>query len=420
VAAAPLNTTYMACPQCSSQRIWKDGLRQTRLGPVQRYLCRQCGYQFSEPKVHLRPSGISEGSQSVQKVHTKFLRPPADKLVLCQIGAAQTTGAKNLAETQEIPTQEKAQRGATPAPDPETIKGLIAQYAYYLEKENYKSNGYLERIRQLAKKGANLLDPEDVKSVIAKQAWKDGTKLLAIYAYDAMTKMLGIQWTPPKYKQEEILPFIPEESELDQLIAASQSRRLRAFLQTLKETFADPGEALRIEWIDVNTSNNTISINHPVKGHDTGQYQVSNKLIAMLNALPKTSKRVFPMRYDTLHSGYVQFRKRIAFKLQNPRLRNISFNTFRHWGGTMTYYYTRKILYVQKVLRHKRIESTMKYTKLIQFKDDEFDVEAATTPEEATELLKAGFEKADEYNGIHLYRRPKRFGPNMSAAILTG
>jgi hypothetical protein len=53
----------------------------------------------------------------------------------------------------------------------------------------------------------------------------------------------------------------------------------------------------------------------------------------------------------------------------------------------------------------------MRCTKLVQFKDDEFDVEAATTVEESKKLLEEGFEKADEYNGIHLYRRPKRFGP---------
>jgi hypothetical protein len=31
------------------------------------------------------------------------------------------------------------------------------------------------------------------------------------------------------------------------------------------------------------------------------------------------------------------------------------------------------------------------------------------TPEEAKELGKAGFEKYDEFNRIHSYRKPKRF-----------
>jgi len=35
------------CPDCCSQRVWKDGIRYTRFGEVQRYLCRDCCYRFS-------------------------------------------------------------------------------------------------------------------------------------------------------------------------------------------------------------------------------------------------------------------------------------------------------------------------------------------------------------------------------------
>ena len=36
------------CSECGSERVWKDGVRYTRFGEVQRYLCRDCGYRFSE------------------------------------------------------------------------------------------------------------------------------------------------------------------------------------------------------------------------------------------------------------------------------------------------------------------------------------------------------------------------------------
>jgi len=38
-----------ACPQCGSKRVWKDGLRYTSFGAIQRYICRTCGYRFSDP-----------------------------------------------------------------------------------------------------------------------------------------------------------------------------------------------------------------------------------------------------------------------------------------------------------------------------------------------------------------------------------
>ena len=75
----------------------------------------------------------------------------------------------------------------------------------------------------------------------------------------------------------------------------------------------------------------------------------------------------------------------------------------------MTYHYTKNILLVKKLLGHKRIQNTMKYTQLVHFKDDEFEVATATTIEEAKQLLAVGFDYVTEKNGIMLFRGPKRF-----------
>jgi len=36
------------CPNCHSKRNWKDGLRETNLGSIQRFVCRDCGFRYSE------------------------------------------------------------------------------------------------------------------------------------------------------------------------------------------------------------------------------------------------------------------------------------------------------------------------------------------------------------------------------------
>ena len=313
---------------------------------------------------------------------------------------------KNLVEV--IPKEAAQRESATTAPDQATIKGLLVQFAAYLEKEGHGSNIYLKRMVQLVKCGANILDPEHVKAVIAKRPWKDGTKLLNVYAYDAFAKMLKIKWDRPGYKQEEIIPWIPEESELDQLIAACRSKRMTAYLQTLKETYADPSEALRIRWIDI--SGNTITINYPVKGHRPRKLEVSQRLLLMLNNLPKTSERVFPVSYQTMASTYWRTRQRIAHRLQNPRLLKIAFNTFRHWGGTTIAYHTNgNVLTVMKLLGHKSVQNSMKYIGMINFRDDEYEVTTATTVDEAKAVLTAGFNYVTEKNGIMLFRKPKRY-----------
>lgn len=368
----------MNCPECGSDRLYKDGLRYTNEGQIQRYLCRECGYRFSE--------------NSYKECQTNSNRQ------ICVLKKA-----KNLEP------QAKAKLAGGLDKLPQDAKGLIAQFLAYLEKEGYsEETQYPNHLRRLAKRGANLRDPETVKAVIGKQKVKDGMKMQYAYAYSALTKMLKIEWGPPKYKQEEIIPFIPDEAELDCLISAARSKRLAAYLQCLKETFGDPSEVLRIRWIDI--SGNTITINYPVKGHLPRKLQVSNKLISMLNSLPKKTERVFPCKYHNVFCSYARMRRKTAEVQGNPRLLKIELRTFRHWGGTMIAHYSNgNVLLVKKLLGHKRVENTMKYIGMIDFKADEFEVATATTVEEAKKVLSSGFDYVTEKNGIMLFRRPKRF-----------
>jgi len=168
-----------------------------------------------------------------------------------------------------------------------------------------------------------------------------------------------------------------------------------------------------LRWIDV--SGNIVTINRPVKRHNPRQLQISNKLLAMLNELPKTSERIFPTTYNSLFCSYSKVRKRAAHIQKNPRLLSIELRTFRHWGGTMLAHYTNgNVLTVKRLLGHKRIENTMKYISMTNnFKDDEFEIATATTDEEIKKIGGAGFTKYDERRigdtVISYYRRPKRF-----------
>lgn len=170
----------------------------------------------------------------------------------------------------------------------------------------------------------------------------------------------------------------------------------------------DPGEILRLRWLDLHE--NILTINAPVKRHLPGQASISNKLVGMLNSLPKTSDRIFPTNYEAMRLCFDSVRKRAAIRLQNPRLRAIAFKSFRHWGGTMLAHYTNgNVLTIKKALRHRNIQSTMKYISLLQFKDDDWDVATATTVEEIKHLASLGYQKFDEIQSIHVFRKPKKF-----------
>ena len=163
---------------------------------------------------------------------------------------------------------------------------------------------------------------------------------------------------------------------------------MATYLQCLKETFADPGEILRAEWIDL--KENILSINHPVKGHLPGKYQISPRLTAMLNALPRKDKRIFPLTYACAEDCLKKLRKSAAAKFQKPVLLSISFKSYRHWGGSMLAHITNgNVLVIKKMLRHKSIANTMKYIHTIEFKEEDYEETTATTLEEIRQLGKA-------------------------------
>ena len=135
---------------------------------------------------------------------------------------------------------------------------------------------------------------------------------------------------------------------------------MSAFLQTLKETYADPSEIFFAEWTDL--KDRTLIINHPVKNHLPGKKELSYRLVAMINALPRKDKRIFPMSYKNAAECFRPLRKRLAHKTQNPLLLKISFKSYRHFGGSMVAFYTNgNVMKVKEALRHRRVENTMKY-----------------------------------------------------------
>jgi integrase len=257
----------------------------------------------------------------------------------------------------------------------------------------------------------NLLDPESVKTVIALQkTWCDGTKANVVDSYTCFLEKEGLTWDPPRYKRQEKIPFIPSEAELNMLIGGS-GKTLSIFLQGLKETGTDPGELAAIQSIDINKKARTITINHPVKGHRPRVLTVSQELINRLEPLMKQSGRLFDD--DQLRRAFLYKRRTMVRKLSNPRLRNITFTTFRHWFATMEYHRTKDILHVQRLLGHKNIQNTLIYidleATLFGNSSDGFTVRIAHDVGEAATLTESGFEYVTgEYSdGGKIFRKHK-------------
>ena len=257
------------------------------------------------------------------------------------------------------------------------------------------------------KKGAILSEPESIKAVLVSSSWSNSTRAVIAAAYTKYSHLNNLTWKPPKYEMCRRLPFIPLEQELDELIACT-GKKMSAILQTLKETACRIGEALHIEWSDIDVEKRTIAINHPEKHGNVRAVEVSEKLLVMLSAIPRDKQTVLGTSLQVARNSFNAQRRHAAKKLGNPRILQIHFHTFRHWKATMEYHRTKDILHVMRLLGHKSIANTLIYTQLVEFEDDDkYCTAVADNVEQARALLETGFEFICSHNGQMLFRKRK-------------
>jgi integrase len=375
---------------------------------IQRWLCRNCGYRFSWPTTHRQRTIKDKNLKRKAAIDLHECSSRALALLEQSVEGAMS----NIEEKSG-----SGPAGATVKPNEADVKGKIVEFLWNAEKQGLTFEtirGYRSCLKALMDRGANLLDPESVKEVLAKEKrWSPNRRRNVINAYTKFLRFLGLSWEKPKCHVPKKLPsFIPLESEIDALIAGS-NKSLACFLQILKETAMRAGEAFRLKWINVDFERNLIILNEPEKGSNPRIWRVSSKLMEMIKALPRKSERLFPNKSLTsLKNTFATTRKRLAHKLQNPRLLRIGFHTIRHWKATMEYHKTRDILYVKNLLGHKKLENTEIYINLEraifgEAGESEYHVKVASKPEEIKSLLEVGFEYVCEKDGLLFFRKRK-------------
>ena len=252
----------------------------------------------------------------------------------------------------------------------------------------------------------DIEDPERIKGLICSYPASEARKELLSNAYDYYCEFKGHRWIRPKFKRVDVPIFLPLESDLDALIANTRDK-LSVFLQLLKETGADSGEAWKLRWIDVDCERRTAAIS-PTKNHNSRTLPVSANLLSRLLKLPRKNERVFASQnLDRFRWRYERARNELAVKLENPRIHMIAFRSFRHWKATAEYHRTKDILHVQWLLGHKRLSNTLVYTHLVNFESDDYVCRVAKTVDEAKTLIESGFEYVTEMDSAKLFRKRK-------------
>ena len=115
---------------------------------------------------------------------------------------------------------------------------------------------------------------------------------------------------------------------------------------------------------------------------------------------------LFPNSKSML-KAWLRVRNLLTEKLKEPQLRTIRLYDLRHYYATMTYYKTKDIFYVKQQLGHKKLETTLIYTQLVNFGEEEYTCRVAKTLEQATQLIEQGFEYVTEIDNAKLFRKRK-------------
>jgi integrase/recombinase XerD len=263
-----------------------------------------------------------------------------------------------------------------------------------------------DRLKYLAKY-VNLDDPEAVNLFIARKQCLDSHKDGLVKAYNYYAQFYGISYVKPKFRCEKRLPRIPAREALMSVVSAS-SEKYAAIFKILMESGVMPYELANVSLKDIDLDKGTLVV-RGFKGHSSRVFKLKDDTVAILKDYIRKyyCEKPFPDA-DWMGSVWRRVRNKLAEKLKDPNIKSIHLYDLRHFYATMLYHRTKDILLVKQQLGHKKIETTLIYTQLVQFsEEDEFYSATAKTAEEAAKLIEQGFEYVTDIDGVKLFRKRK-------------
>ncbi len=245
-------------------------------------------------------------------------------------------------------------------------------------------------------KHADLNNPEQVKQFIANKQTSNSYRRNLSLAYDKYCDYYQIEWNKPFYKQEPKMIRIPSTTQIEMLIA-NAGRINSAKLIVSKETGLRPIELCNLKVKDIALERKIIYPTTAKHGAPRA-LKISNSLQATLQRHISDHKlnpedKLFKGDSENYGKHFRLYRNRLAKKLNKPELKSIRLYDFRHYFASRLYAKTRDILLVKQQMGHKKIETTLIYTQLLNLhEDDEWTCKATTNTKQATELIENGFE----------------------------
>jgi integrase len=257
---------------------------------------------------------------------------------------------------------------------------------------------------------ANLDDPAETKLHILKLKISDGHKKILLNAYRRYAQYYTLPFTMPKL-QVHSRPIQPPTKEKVDILINSCKAPMCIKLRISAETGLRPIQVYSLEAKNIDIAQRRIYAQSAKNGNPVTT-RVSLELINQIAEYMESNhlqpnEKLFKGSQDDYCKHYRAYRNRLAKKLHDPSLKTIRLYDLRHYYGTMEYHRTHDIVHVSRQLGHKNISTTMVYVHLVNDEEDEWISKVAQTADEICKLVEAGYQKADEIDGLHIYRKRK-------------
>jgi integrase/recombinase XerD len=265
---------------------------------------------------------------------------------------------------------------------------------------------YSYRLKVLSK-NVNLDSPQQVLNFIANLKGSNQYKESFVKAYTHYTRFYKINWNRPHYKIEPRLPNVPTSEVIKEFIARA-SRRYATVFKLLAETGCMPKELHNVTLRDIDFDKGVLSV-RGFKGHASRCFKLKQETLAMLKTyvnLYGNKEPLFPNSKAML-KAWCRLRDLLADKLNDSKYKNVRLYDLRHYYATMLYHKTRDILFVKQQMGHRKIETTLVYTQLIDNNEPEYLSAVARTVQEASKLIESGYDYVCDVDGFKLFRKLK-------------
>ena len=247
-----------------------------------------------------------------------------------------------------------------------------------------------QKLRMLAK-NSDLMQPKSVLDFIANHKVCNSTRAKYADVYRYFAEYSNLEYEKPRYRYEWKIPLIPTTESIYQIISAS-SWKYSVIFTILEQTGVEGRELETVKRSAINVNTGIINV-QGCKGHNSRPLKLKLHTADLLRLYLQKYPNEYPFpKAKRMGEMWRRFRNRLADKLGNPQLRQIPLRNLRHHYATTLYDRTKDILLVKQRLGHKKLETTMIYTQLIHFDDeDEYTCKTASNDKEAQDLIEHGF-----------------------------